>query len=107
MERRKTPCRLSPRIAAERRDRLNVFGGDCDSSDRTGMRDYVHVVDLARGCRRAARGRWNGFGCCNWFRNADIQVAKTRRSSGPSNPETKVGRMGGFWGIFVTANFDF
>jgi UDP-glucose 4-epimerase len=49
MERRKTPCRLSPRIAAERRDRLNVFGGDCDSSDRTGMRDYVHVVDLAQG----------------------------------------------------------
>jgi UDP-glucose 4-epimerase len=56
MERRTTPCRLSPRIAAERRDRLNVFGGDCDSSDRTGMRDCVHVVDSAQGM--SPRSSW-------------------------------------------------
>lgn len=28
---------------------LNVFGNDYDTPDRTGVRDYIHVVDLAKG----------------------------------------------------------
>ena len=28
---------------------LNVFGNDCDTPDGTGVRDYIHVVDLAKG----------------------------------------------------------
>lgn len=36
-------------VAAGRRDRLNVFGDDYDTPDGTGVRDYLHVVDLAKG----------------------------------------------------------
>jgi UDP-glucose 4-epimerase len=32
-----------------RRPHLNVFGGDYPTPDGTGVRDYIHVVDLARG----------------------------------------------------------
>ena len=36
-------------VAVGRRDHLNVFGNDFDTHDGTGVRDYIHVVDLARG----------------------------------------------------------
>lgn len=32
-----------------KRDHLNVFGNDYKTHDGTGVRDYIHVVDLARG----------------------------------------------------------
>ena len=35
-------------VAAGRRDRLLVFGGDYPTIDGSGVRDYLHVVDLAR-----------------------------------------------------------
>ena len=37
------------RVAAGRLPHLNVFGDDYDTRDGTGVRDYVHVVDLAEG----------------------------------------------------------
>lgn len=46
------PNNLMPyltQVAAGRRDKLHVFGGDYPTRDGTGVRDYVHVVDLARG----------------------------------------------------------
>ncbi len=36
-------------VAAGRRERLNVFGDDYGTPDGTGVRDYLHVVDLAQG----------------------------------------------------------
>lgn len=36
-------------VAVGRRDRLTVFGDDYPTPDGTGIRDYLHVVDLARG----------------------------------------------------------
>ncbi len=36
-------------VAVGRRDRLRVFGNDYPTHDGTGVRDYIHVVDLARG----------------------------------------------------------
>jgi len=36
-------------VAVGRRPHLNIFGGDYDTPDGTGVRDYIHVVDLARG----------------------------------------------------------
>jgi len=36
-------------VAAGRREYLSVFGDDYDTPDGTGVRDYLHVVDLARG----------------------------------------------------------
>jgi UDP-glucose 4-epimerase len=36
-------------VAAGLRDKVSVFGGDFDTVDGTGLRDYIHVADLARG----------------------------------------------------------
>ncbi|WP_109472447.1 UDP-glucose 4-epimerase GalE [Ornithinimicrobium cavernae] len=46
------PNNLMPfiaQVAVGRRERLQVFGDDYDTPDGTGVRDYIHVVDLARG----------------------------------------------------------
>jgi UDP-glucose 4-epimerase len=40
-------------VAGGRRERLSVFGGDWPTPDGTGVRDYLHVVDLAAGHLRA------------------------------------------------------
>ena len=37
------------KVAAGEYDHLNVFGDDYDTPDGTGVRDYIHVVDLASG----------------------------------------------------------
>ena len=37
------------KVAAGVLDRVNVFGDDYDTPDGTGVRDYIHVVDLAKG----------------------------------------------------------
>ena len=36
-------------VAVGKLDHVNVFGNDYDTVDGTGVRDYIHVVDLARG----------------------------------------------------------
>ncbi len=36
-------------VAVEKRDCLGVFGNDYKTHDGTGVRDYIHVVDLAKG----------------------------------------------------------
>ncbi len=36
-------------VAGGRREFLNVFGGDYPTPDGTGVRDYIHVADLAKG----------------------------------------------------------
>jgi len=46
------PNNLMPfitQVAVGKREYLNVFGSDYLTSDGTGVRDYIHVVDLARG----------------------------------------------------------
>lgn len=40
-------------VAAGRRERLSVFGDDWPTGDGTGVRDYLHVVDVAIGHLRA------------------------------------------------------
>ena len=42
-------------VAVGRRERLQVFGNDYDTPDGTGVRDYIHVLDLAEGHVRALR----------------------------------------------------
>jgi UDP-glucose 4-epimerase len=47
-----TPNNLMPYIcqtAIGRRPELSVFGDDYDTQDGTGVRDYIHVMDLAKG----------------------------------------------------------
>jgi len=46
------PNNLMPfvaQVAVGRREKLSVFGGDYDTEDGTGVRDYIHVEDLAAG----------------------------------------------------------
>ena len=46
------PNNLMPyisQVAIGRREKLSVFGNDYNTHDGTGVRDYIHVVDLARG----------------------------------------------------------
>jgi len=55
---RGTPNNLMPyvaQVAVGRRPRLSVFGGDYPTPDGTGVRDYIHVVDLAEGHVAALR----------------------------------------------------
>ena len=40
-------------VAVGKLDHLNVFGNDYDTEDGTGVRDYIHVVDLAKGHLKA------------------------------------------------------
>jgi len=50
------PNNLMPfitQVAAGSRDRLTIFGGNYDTHDGTGVRDYIHVVDLAKGHLKA------------------------------------------------------
>ena len=47
-----TPNNLMPfvaQVAVGRREHVNIWGNDYETSDGTGVRDYVHVVDLAIG----------------------------------------------------------
>ena len=60
---RGTPNNLMPyvaQVAVGRRARLQVFGGDYDTPDGTGVRDYIHVVDLAAGHVAALRHLLDG-----------------------------------------------
>ena len=40
-------------VAVGKREKLSVFGDDYDTHDGTGVRDYIHVVDLAKGHLKA------------------------------------------------------
>ena len=55
---RDTPNNLMPyvsQVAVGKRKRLQVFGNDYDTPDGTGVRDYIHVLDLADGHVAALR----------------------------------------------------
>lgn len=50
------PNNLMPfisQVAVGKRKSLNVWGNDYDTTDGTGVRDYIHVVDLANGHLKA------------------------------------------------------
>ena len=50
------PNNLMPyisQVAIGKLEQLSVFGGDYDTKDGTGVRDYIHVVDLANGHLKA------------------------------------------------------
>ena len=60
------PNNLMPyitQVAIGRREKLSVYGNDYDTPDGTGVRDYIHVVDLARGHVAAVRYNETHTGC--------------------------------------------
>ena len=50
-------------VAVGRREKLSVFGNDYDTPDGTGVRDYIHVVDLAKGHVAAVKYAAEHTGC--------------------------------------------
>lgn len=79
-------------VAVGRRERLNVFGNDYPTDDGTGVRDYLHVVDLAlghlaalealddlKGCVAVNLGTGRGFSVLE-------MVEAARRASGQEIP---------------------
>ncbi len=57
------PNNLMPyitQVAVGKREKLGVFGNDYDTHDGTGVRDYIHVVDLANGHLKALQYINNG-----------------------------------------------
>lgn len=60
------PNNLMPyisQVAVGKREHLNVFGNDYNTSDGTGSRDYIHVVDLAKGHVKAIEWAFSTTGC--------------------------------------------
>ncbi len=60
------PNNLMPyitQVAVGRREKLSVFGDDYDTPDGTGVRDYIHVVDLAKGHVAAVEYVAENHGC--------------------------------------------
>ena len=63
------PNNLMPyvtQVAVGRREKLSIFGQDYDTVDGTGVRDYIHVVDLANAHLCALNNRLNAQGCRAW-----------------------------------------
>ncbi|MFN8840983.1 MAG: UDP-glucose 4-epimerase GalE [Burkholderiales bacterium] len=87
------PNNLMPfvaQVAVGRREKLSVFGGDWPTRDGTGVRDYIHVVDLAQGHIAALRrvfevpGFWTvNLGTGNGYSVLDMVKAFERASGRP------------------------
>ncbi len=61
------PNNLMPyitQVAAGKLEKLGVFGNDYDTPDGTGVRDYIHVVDLAAGHVKALKKIEEKAGLC-------------------------------------------
>ena len=61
------PNNLMPyitQVAVGKLQQLGVFGNDYDTHDGTGVRDYIHVVDLAKGHVKALRKLEENAGLC-------------------------------------------
>ncbi len=60
------PNNLMPyisQVAVGKLQKLNVFGNDYETRDGTGSRDYIHVVDLAKGHVKAIEWVLKNTGC--------------------------------------------
>lgn len=98
-----TPNNLVPfvaQVAIGRRERLQVWGNDYDTPDGTGVRDYVHVMDLAAGHVAALRQLQNK----NYFAvnlgtgrgNSVLEVVRAfEQASGKKIPYDLKGRRAG------------
>jgi UDP-glucose 4-epimerase len=88
-------------VAAGRRERLAVFGNDWPTADGTGVRDYLHVVDLAAGHLRAFdyAQRQAGFTPVNLGTGRGVSVLQLVRAfeaaTGRAIPFSIVGRRPG------------
>lgn len=107
---RDIPNNLFPfitQVAIGKRPRLSIFGNDWSTPDGTGVRDYLHVVDLARGhvAALAHAVRQAGFDAINLGTGEGTSVlqlvAAFEQATGQSIPREVVARRPGdiaaFW----------
>ena len=98
------PNNLMPfvsQVAAGKRAKVNVFGGDYSTVDGTGVRDYIHVLDLASGHLAAinflasAKG-WNAINLGTGLGSSVLEMIGQFASSSDRNiPYEVVGRRPG------------
>lgn len=86
-------------VAVGRREQVEVFGDDWDTPDGTGVRDYIHVLDLAEGHLAALEHIEDGceefnLGTGNGASVFDV-IKTTENVSGQSIPFEVVGRRAG------------
>ena len=88
-------------VAVGKLERLSVFGGDYNTPDGTGVRDYIHVVDLAKGHVKALQALENkpqvltvNLGTGNGYSVLDM-VKAFEKASGKGVPYQIVGRRPG------------
>ena len=88
-------------VAIGKLEKLSVFGGDYDTPDGTGVRDYIHVVDLAKGHVKALQALENkpqvltiNLGTGNGYSVLDM-VKAFEKASGKDIPYQIVGRRPG------------
>lgn len=86
-------------VAVGKRERLRVFGGDWPTLDGTGVRDYIHVVDLALGHLKALEKSRPGTEVYNLGTGRGYSVlemvAAFGRAAGKEIPYEIVGRRPG------------
>ena len=86
-------------VAVGKLEQVSVFGGDYDTPDGTGVRDYVHVVDLARGHVAALQHSQPGVETYNLCTGRGVSVleliAAFSKAAGKDIPYQIVGRRPG------------
>lgn len=78
-----TPNNLMPfisQVAVGRRERLSVFGDDYPTVDGTGVRDYIHVMDLAEGHAAALASAQPGVTALNLGSGVGTSVLEAVRA---------------------------
>src|ERR1035437_5481047 len=96
------PGNLMPyisRVAAGKLKVLKVYGGDYPTPDGTGIRDYIHVMDLADGHVAALKKISSGYSVYNLGTGSGISVKEMINTfmsiTGRKIPYTIVGRRAG------------
>ncbi|QDS77797.1 hypothetical protein FKW77_005612 [Venturia effusa] len=112
---RQTPTNLFPVVTRVLKDpfkTLKIFGSDWDTADGTAIRDFIHVVDLARGHISAMAAILNNkidrsFSAYNLGTGKGSSVAEVvdslERVTGRKIPVHRVGRRAGDVGLCVAA----
>ncbi len=98
------PNNLMPyisQVAVGKLEKLSVYGGDYPTADGTGVRDYIHVVDLAKGHIKALAKLKQAPGCITHNLGTGTgysvleMVAGIQKISGKDVPYQIVGRREG------------
>lgn len=109
-----TPNNLMPyvaQVAAGKLNKLRIFGGDYPTQDGTGVRDYIHVMDLASGHVKALMFLLNGeesftvnLGTGQGYSVLDVIHAYEKASNRPVPYEVVARRLGDVAACYADAS---